>query len=224
MGEHGWEVENPSPYAVEFLNKVLPQVSTRTVLDIGCGEGRHCIAAACLGFKVTGVDYESLALQRAVGFSRDKGVKGIRFRRASVFSLPFAHASFDVVLDYGCLHHQRKSDWFDYLHSILRVLKPRGFYILSVFTPEFRLFRQTRRPWHIACGAYRRCFTRHEIRTLFEPYFDIIEMIKEHEAGGFWHVLMKRRSEFPGSAGTKNSCAGRRMAHTAAHLVDRVFP
>jgi SAM-dependent methyltransferase len=210
-GEHGWEVESPSRFAVEFLKKVRRQASAQTMLDIGCGEGRHCIAASQLGFKVTGVDYEPLALRRAARFSRDQAAKDIRFRRANVFALPFADASFDVVLDYGCLHHQKKADWLQYLHSVLRVLKPQGFYILSVFTPEFRLFRQTRRPWHIAKGAYRRCFMRREIHNLFGPYFEIVEMIQEYRPGGFWHVLLKRRPESGVSIKTRSPEKLRRM-------------
>jgi SAM-dependent methyltransferase len=194
--EHGWETEEPSPYAVAFLQRVRRQVPAGTLLDIGCGEGRHCFAAWRLGFKVTGIDYEPLALERARHFAVVKHVDGIRFRKANVFSLPFPHSSFDVVLDYGCLHHQRKSDWTAYMASILRVLRPLGFYILSVFSPKFRLFRASRRPWHIAYGAYRRCFTPQEISALFGRYFEILAIAEEQGEGrGFWHVLMKRRTE-----------------------------
>ncbi len=191
-GEHGWEVESPCPYALEFLKKLRRQIPAPKLLDIGCGEGRHCIAASRLGYKVMGIDYESLALRRAARLSTEQAARSIRYRRANVFALPFADASFDVILDYGCLHHQRKADWSRYLHSILRILRPKGFYILSVFSHEFRLFGRTRRNWHIANGAYRRCFTRREICVLFEPYFEFVDMFHEPRPGGFWHVLMKR--------------------------------
>jgi ribosomal protein L11 methylase PrmA len=69
-GEHGWEVESPNPYTLEFLKEVRSQIPARTMLDIGCGEGRHCVAASRLGFRATGVDYEPMALQRAARFSR----------------------------------------------------------------------------------------------------------------------------------------------------------
>lgn len=194
--EHGWETEEPSPYAEAFLRRVRRQVPVGTLLDIGCGEGRHCLAARRLGFKVTGIDYEPLALERARHFAVVRHVGGIRFRKANVFSLPFLRSSFDVVLDYGCLHHQRKSDWTAYRASVLRVLKPHGFYILSVFSPKFCFFRASRRPWHIAFGAYRRCFTQQEISELFGPHFEIPAIVEEQGEGrGFWHVLMKRRGE-----------------------------
>ena len=132
-GVHGWAVDEPSTYAVGFLRQIARLVPGGTLLDVGCGEGRHAFAAAEVGFKVTAIDYEPLALRRARRFARLKKLEQVAFRRADVFRLPFANSSFDVLLDYGCLHHQRKGDWQSYRRAILRVLRPNGFYVLSVF-------------------------------------------------------------------------------------------
>lgn len=192
-GVHGWAADEPSPFAVRFLDRLKRLVPGGTLLDVGCGEGRHAFAADKRGFKVTAIDYEALALRRAHRSARTKGAKRIVFRKADVFHLPFPDASFDVVLDYGCLHHQKKADWPAYKASLLRVLKPQGFYMLSVFSPRFRYFHGSRRPWHIALGAYRRYFRRKEIAELFDEDFQVIELTEEGgKNGGFWHVLMKR--------------------------------
>jgi ubiquinone/menaquinone biosynthesis C-methylase UbiE len=165
-------------------------------LDLGCGEGRHAIAAAKLGFRVTAVDYEPLALRWARRFASQAGARGIVFRKADALSLPFSDAGFDIVLDCGCLHHQKKSDWPRYRAGLLRVLKPRGFYVLSVFSREFPLFHGSPRPWHIAQGAYRRSFTRGDILELFGRDFEIVELLKEKgDHPGFWHALARRRAE-----------------------------
>jgi len=195
-GQHGWEVEEPSPYAVGFLRRLKGLVPGARLLDVGCGEGRHAIAAARMGFKVTAVDYEPLALERARRFARRGQAKGITFRRADVFCLPFSESCFDIILDYGCLHHQRRSDWPTYKANILRVLRPRGFYVLSVFSREFPLFHGSQRPWHIAQGAYRRCFTRADLSGLFVRDFEVVELLKETgDHPGFWHALMRRRAD-----------------------------
>ncbi len=194
-GIHGWEVQKPSPYALAFLKRVRRKFPSGLLLDIGCGEGRHCFAARRLGFTVTGVDFEPLALERARRIAARRLIKGIHFLKANVFYLPFSPASFDVVLDYGCLHHQRKSDWRTYRASVLRVLRPGGVYILSTFSPAFHLFRGRGQPWHIAYGAYRRCFTRRQIIDLFERDFEILSIVEERAGRGFWHALMQRRNK-----------------------------
>jgi len=196
IGRHGWATEKPSSYAVGFLRRLRRSAAGGRLLDLGCGEGRHAIAAAKLGFRVTAVDYEPLALGRARRFARQAGARGIVFRKADALRLPFSDAGFDIVLDYGCLHHQRKSDWSTYKAILLRVLGPRGFYVLSVFSREFPLFHGSRRPWHIAQGAYRRYFTRGNILELFGREFEIVELLKEKgDHPGFWHALMRRRAE-----------------------------
>jgi len=196
IGQHGWATEKPSSYAAGFLRRLKRSIPGAKLLDVGCGEGRHAIAAAKLGFRVTAVDYEPLALRRARRFARQAGARGIVFRRADALSLPFSDAGFDVVLDYGCLHHQKKSDWPRYRAGLLRVLKPWGFFVLSVFSREFPLFHGSRRPWHIAQGAYRRYFTRGDILELFGRDFEVVELLKEKgDRPGFWHALMRRRAE-----------------------------
>lgn len=195
-GEHGWSVEEPSPYAVDFLKRLRRKAPGGRLLDIGCGEGRHSFAAAALGFKVTGIDYEPLALERARRFAGSRNMGKVKFRRADLFSLPFPDSSFDVVLDYGCLHHQKKADWPDYKAGVQRVLKLKGFYLLSVFSPDFYLFGSSSRNWHIAYGAYRRCFTSGEVSALFGRDFEFLQMVEERgPAGGFWHVLMQHRAQ-----------------------------
>jgi len=194
-GRHGWGTEEPSQYAVDFLKRLSRLVSGGSLLDVGCGEGRHAIAAARMGFKVAAIDYEPLAIRRSKQFAKMRRAKGITFLQGNALDLPFPKASFDVVLDYGCLHHQRKSTWAAYRTHILRVLKPAGFYVLSVFSPRFHLFRGSRRPWHIAQGTYRRYFTREDILGLFGRDFEVIELLEETgSGGGFWHALMKHRA------------------------------
>ena len=195
-GVHGWHAQEPDPHTVALLKRVRGQVRRGRLLDVGCGEGRHCLAARRLGFRVTGIDREPLALKRARAFARARRAAGILFRKADLFSLPFPRSCFDVVLDCGCLHHQKKADWTAYRESILQALKPTGFFILSVFSPRFRFFLGTSRPWHIAHGAYRRCFTSMEIARLFERHFRILKIDEDRGEGrGFWHVLMQRRAE-----------------------------
>ncbi len=194
-GVHGWKTGDPDPCALRFLEQASAMAPGGALLDAGCGEGRHSFAARRLGFKVTGIDLEPMALVRARRLARRDHLREIRFIVADVLCLPFPGSRFDVVLDYGCLHHQKKSDWPSYMAEVLRILKPRGFYILSVFSPRFRFFRPAGRPWHIANGAYRRCFTLGEILAMFEREFEIRELVEEHAEGqGFWHAIMSRRA------------------------------
>jgi ubiquinone/menaquinone biosynthesis C-methylase UbiE len=92
-------------------------------LDIGCGTGFLSLELAARGHKVTGIDFapEMLAL------AKDKAAKAgatIRFEHADAENLPFASASFDLVITRHVLwtlpHPEAAiSEW-------VRVLRPGG--------------------------------------------------------------------------------------------------
>jgi SAM-dependent methyltransferase len=195
-GRHGWETQEPSAYMVRFLRRVIRLAGRGRLLDVGCGEGRHALAAARMGFAVTALDYEPLALKRARRLARSRRAVGIRFLQADFLAGRLPRGRFDVVLDSGCLHHQRKADWPAYRAALLRVLRPGDFYVLMVFSPAFGMFGRRRRKWHIAQGAYRRCFTRKEILRMFRQDFGVLSLLQEKGKGrGFWYALMRRRPQ-----------------------------
>jgi SAM-dependent methyltransferase len=193
-GCHGWQASEPSSYVATNLAAALTSTAERRLLDLGCGEGRHCLLAAQMGFLPVGVDYESMAIRRAQANARRAGLADrIQWVVGDVFALPFGPGSFGVVLDYGCLHHQRKSDWPRYLAAITALLKPGGYFLLSVFSTAFRAYGPQERSWHLAHGAYRRFFTAEEIRWLFGRGFEVLRLEEERDGvRGFWHAVMRR--------------------------------
>lgn len=77
------------------------------VLDVGCGTGTLAIAAkryvGTTGM-VSGIDASPEMIDRAKRKARNSGVE-VTFQTAVVEALPFADASFDVVLSTLMLHH-----------------------------------------------------------------------------------------------------------------------
>jgi SAM-dependent methyltransferase len=99
---------------------------SRTVLDIGCGDGTAAATAAPLltGHRVIGVDWSQDALKRA----RTHLTYTIRGELTGV-GLPFAAASADAVLFSEVIEHLVDPDAA--LDEIRRVLRPGGHLMLS---------------------------------------------------------------------------------------------
>jgi ubiquinone/menaquinone biosynthesis C-methylase UbiE len=97
------------------------------VLDVGCGTGTLAIAAAraAPGVAVTGLDADGSILTRARKKAAGAGVD-IRFDEAMSTALPYADASFDLVLSTLFFHHLPDDGKRQTAAELVRVLRPGG--------------------------------------------------------------------------------------------------
>jgi ubiquinone/menaquinone biosynthesis C-methylase UbiE len=103
------------------------------VLDVAAGNGNASLAAARRGCKVTSTDYVAALLERGAERARAEGLR-TDFRTADAEALPFADATFDIVLStFGVMFtpDQAKS-----AAEMIRVCRPGGRIGLANWTPE----------------------------------------------------------------------------------------
>ena len=132
----------------------LPPVKNgaASLLDLGCGWGRWCVAAQRLGYRAIGIDSSLEAIRAAYRVSRQLGVDAC-FVVGDVRFLPFPDGLFDVVFSYSVLQHFSKTDAQTAIAEASRTLKPRGqaviqmanaFGFRSIYHQLRRGFRQGR--------------------------------------------------------------------------------
>lgn len=117
------------------VSRALGEIRGLSVLDVGCGTGRHAVELAKAGAHVTGVDFSKGMLDKA----REKpGADSVRFiHQDAAGTLPFEPRSFDRVI--SCLvvdHVQDLAAFFGELH---RVCRGDGFIVISVMHPAMML-------------------------------------------------------------------------------------
>jgi ubiquinone/menaquinone biosynthesis C-methylase UbiE len=146
-----------------------------TVLDLGCGEGRHVISAyAAADVHSFGVDLNLDDLRT----TRDKYLdfaepensrKSFGLSSANALALPFADSSFDKVICSEVLEHI--PDYRAALAEIERVLKPGGLLCASVprSWPE-RLCWFFSTAYHQVPGGHLRIFRARELRSQIEDF------------------------------------------------------
>lgn len=117
----------------ELLAEAIDLRAGERVLDVAAGNGNATLAAARRFAHVTSTDYVGHLLDKGAARARAEGLP-VEFRVADAENLPFADASFDVVLStYGAMftpQHERPA------HEMLRVLRPGGRIGLANWTPE----------------------------------------------------------------------------------------
>lgn len=118
------------------LEKILPDFSGKTVLDLGCGYGWHCRYAAEHGAsRVLGIDISRRMLETA----KEKNSAGqIEYCQAAMEDLSFPDGSFDIVFSSLAFHYVK--DFEPLAASISRWLTPGGSFVFSVEHPVFTAY------------------------------------------------------------------------------------
>jgi len=107
--------------------------SGQSVLDVACGTGVVAVTAARRGAKLKALDLSPVLLQEARANAAIARVE-VEFVEGDVEALPYADASFDVVLSqFGHMFAPRPEVA---IGEMLRVLKPGGRIAFSTWPPE----------------------------------------------------------------------------------------
>jgi SAM-dependent methyltransferase len=117
----------------EYEEQILPMaaagmVGARRVLDVGCGDGQISRLAARLGAHVVGVD----PTWNQVIVARERA-GGPVYLRSGAAALPFADASFDVVV--ACLVFEHIQAVDEAITEVARVLQPGGRFLFFLNHP-----------------------------------------------------------------------------------------
>lgn len=134
-----WAMNNPLRAFVQRHYEAprlmgLVRGKTDNVLEIGCGQGvgARIIFDLLSPEKYVGIDLDPRMIRRANKRAAD--LPNARFSEGDVSNLEFPDASFDLVVDFGILHHV--PNWRSALAEIHRVLNIGGEFLFEDLPTE----------------------------------------------------------------------------------------
>lgn len=133
-------------HEVDFLERTLDLHPGASIVDLGCGAGRHVIEFAKRGYQVTGIDVSPTMLQEAVSRAEAAGAM-VAWRQMDLREFEPSNLgaeSFDAALclcesGFGVLGGEQSD--LRFLRSVAQSLRAGGTFVLTCFN-AIRKYRQ----------------------------------------------------------------------------------
>jgi len=138
--EPGTWMSKPEPVVMELLEQMIHDRAKASVLDLGCGAGRHAIPIALRlkpgGGKLTGVDLLEMAVQKLRENAGKYGVASVvEACRADVEHYPIPESGYDYIVACGCLEHMASVEAMMGVVERMKLgTRPGGIHCLSINT------------------------------------------------------------------------------------------
>ncbi len=184
---------------VEELVPLLRRRKAVTVLDLGCGRGRHVIYLAKKGFVPIGQDISGEGLEMASDALEKEGIRNYVLLNHDVTRLPFCDNSIDAAISTSALHHNRIRDINKAVDELHRVLRRSGILFVDLTARQEHVAggRQIEKGTYVTKsgpekGIIHHMFTEPEIRSTFSK-FRILRLTPPTEKEPSWNLLAEKR-------------------------------
>ena len=161
------------PKAIKAL--INNEIRACKAIDIGCGLGNYSRELSRMGFEMTGVDFSSVAIEKAQKLAELKKLS-IEFLNADFTKeLKLNISGFDFAFDYGLLHHIYPEQRDKYASNVAKVLNRNAYYLSIAFNEEDTYFEGKGKYRETKTGSILYFSNTVEIQELFSPLFHILE-------------------------------------------------
>lgn len=158
----------------------------RSVLDLGCGLGRHALLFAKKGFKVTAADISEYAVKKLREAEKRENVI-ITSKVCDMLNLPYRENSFDCIFSYNAISHTDTEGFNKILNKIKEILKPDGEIFLTLCSKAAWSFKEANYPRIDENTVIKKeegpendvphfYVDFEDIKRLFEPDFELIRV------------------------------------------------
>lgn len=163
-------IKSPSLFAQEVGKKVS---KSKTILELGCGNGRDSIYFSKLGLNVTAIDASDGVISRLKRENKEDNICFICddfVSSSAIFS-----GQYDYAYSRFALHAINEEQETEVLHNVYKVLKQGGLFFVEVRSVNDELYGQGKK---VGKNAY--IFDGH-----FRRFVELDQLVKKMERVGF---------------------------------------
>ena len=132
-----WNV--PDPDVLARLARWRAESDVRSVLDLGCGTGRHLLPLASEGFQTTGLDHSPSAIAECRNRLDRLGLNA-RLQCANMTDIPLPDQPFDAVIAFNSIYHGDAAQLSRIAQTLHAILRPGGVGFITLPSRENRMY------------------------------------------------------------------------------------
>lgn len=116
---------------VKVATDIFKRNGCKSVMDLGCGTGRHSIYLAEQDFKVYATDISETGLEITKSKAEKLNLNNIEFKQLDMREISFDNNTFDGILCVWTTGHGTLEDSRKNINEIYRILKPNGIVVID---------------------------------------------------------------------------------------------
>ncbi len=136
-------------FELDLFSRIVNFSPDDVILDLACGQGRHSLELGRRGFKnVFGLDRSHFLINKARQLNSQERLN-VSFKEGDARKLPYADDTFNVVMILGNSfgYFETVDDDVKILKEVMRVLKPKGKFLLDVADGDYLRDNFSARSW-----------------------------------------------------------------------------
>ena len=168
-----WDTGIPVPEVVRFISGRTPG----DVIDVGCGTGTNLLYMAQQKWRVTGIDFATLAIKKAKRRLKNfpKTLLVADVTRLAGLTIP---GPYDLGLDMGCFHSLSENGRLGYVKGMEKWIKSNGVLMVYAFQPS---------EYSTGRGISRQALTGY-----FKDYFELINYEQGQGRPSAWYYFRRK--------------------------------
>lgn len=130
----------PNESVLEWTDNLKPGSS---ILDVGCGIGRHVVYLGERGFQMAGMDIAPMGVEKTRQACQERQLS-FDGRVSGMTNIPWENETFDAALSTATIAHNRRSEIEKTLAEIWRILKPGGLLLVDFLHKDTLSYQRVR--------------------------------------------------------------------------------